>query len=163
MSFSAAISSCFRQYFTFTGRASRSELWYFVLFCLMLLIPAAFLGPIGIALALVLAPPGIALEVRRLHDTDRTGWWFWLNLIPILSLIKIVWFCQRGTVGPNRFGQDPLSDPSTLPASQSSALATSQVSMTERAEQLGKLKALLDAGTISQDEFERMKSQVLAS
>jgi uncharacterized membrane protein YhaH (DUF805 family) len=47
--------------------------------------------------------------VRRLHDLDRSGWWCFINFVPVLGLIVLIyWFCQRGTVGMNRFGVDPL-------------------------------------------------------
>jgi uncharacterized membrane protein YhaH (DUF805 family) len=57
----------------------------------------------------VFAFPMISLQVRRLHDMNRRGWWIFLNFIPIIgSLIFLVWMCQRGDTGPNYFGEDPL-------------------------------------------------------
>jgi uncharacterized membrane protein YhaH (DUF805 family) len=54
--------------------------------------------------------PGIAVAIRRLHDLDRSGWWFLLSLIPIVGwIILIIWYCTRGTEGPNRFGPAPLA------------------------------------------------------
>jgi uncharacterized membrane protein YhaH (DUF805 family) len=54
--------------------------------------------------------PYISVAVRRLHDTDRTGWWWWLSLIPIVGwIILIIWYATQGTRGPNRFGDDPLN------------------------------------------------------
>lgn len=160
MTFSESIKSCFSNYATFSGRASRSEFWWFVLFCILLAIPLAFLGPLAPLLLIPLWIPAISVEVRRLHDTDRSGWWFWIALIPIVGLIKFVWYCRRGTVGENRFGPDPLGNPS---ANSVSPISPSTIGMTERAEQLTKLKALLDAGTITQEEFDRMKGEVMAS
>ena len=53
--------------------------------------------------------PSLAVAVRRLHDLDRTGWWIFIGLIPLIGwIILIIWYCTRGTVGPNRFGPDPL-------------------------------------------------------
>jgi len=47
--------------------------------------------------------------VRRLHDTDRTGWWYWIILIPVVGIIlMLVWLASRGTRGDNRYGSDPL-------------------------------------------------------
>ena len=47
--------------------------------------------------------------VRRLHDTDRSGWWYWIALIPLIgAILLIVWFCSRGTEGANRYGADTL-------------------------------------------------------
>lgn len=81
MSFSAAVSTCFAKYATFSGRASRSEYWYFVLFYVI----ASFFGGIvdGVTGALVgtavvslaLFIPSISVGARRLHDTGRSGWW----------------------------------------------------------------------------------------
>ena len=49
--------------------------------------------------------PSIAVGIRRLHDTDRSGWWQLLGLVPVLGWIAlIVFYCQRGSAGPNRFG-----------------------------------------------------------
>jgi uncharacterized membrane protein YhaH (DUF805 family) len=54
--------------------------------------------------------PGISVTVRRLHDTDRSGWWYWIGLIPLVgAILLLIWFCTRGTDGANRFGPDPLS------------------------------------------------------
>jgi uncharacterized membrane protein YhaH (DUF805 family) len=50
----------------------------------------------------------MALSVRRLHDVDRTGWWYLLGLVPFLGgIVLLVWFCTDGTRGSNRFGADP--------------------------------------------------------
>jgi len=52
--------------------------------------------------------------VRRLHDTDRSGWWWLLALVPIVGwIILLVWNCSRGTRGPNRYGPDPLGAPTS--------------------------------------------------
>jgi len=52
--------------------------------------------------------PSIAIAIRRLHDLDKSGWFYLLALVPLVSLILLVWFCMKGTDGPNRFGPDPL-------------------------------------------------------
>jgi len=58
------------------------------------------------ALAIIL--PALSVTVRRLHDRDRSGWWYWLLLIPLVGAIwLLVWFCSGGTQGDNRFGPDP--------------------------------------------------------
>ena len=58
---------------------------------------------------LALLLPSIAVQVRRLHDLDRTGWWCWIVLVPLLgSILLLVWDCTPGTEGPNRYGADPL-------------------------------------------------------
>ena len=53
--------------------------------------------------------PSLAVGVRRLHDTDRSGWWLLIAFIPLIgAIVLLVFFCTRGTPGPNRFGNDPL-------------------------------------------------------
>ncbi len=129
MGFGQAISSCFSQYVTFSGRASRSEYWYFTLFIILVEIVVQILAALGrlsgspgmmmagaglsILLALFMLAiflPGLAVIVRRLHDIDRSGWWYLIGLVPLVGVILLlVWFCSRGTNGPNRFGADPLA------------------------------------------------------
>jgi uncharacterized membrane protein YhaH (DUF805 family) len=115
MNFAQAISSGFSNYVNFGGRAARSEYWYWVLFWFLGTIVAEIIdGVLGrtviyplFGLAIIL--PSIAVAVRRLHDTDRGGWWILLGLIPIVGIIiLIIWYCAKGTDGPNRFGPDPL-------------------------------------------------------
>jgi uncharacterized membrane protein YhaH (DUF805 family) len=61
---------------------------------------------------LVTLLPSLAMGVRRLHDTDRSGWWWLLSFIPLIGIIVlIVFWCSEGTRGPNRFGLDPLGGP----------------------------------------------------
>jgi uncharacterized membrane protein YhaH (DUF805 family) len=65
--------------------------------------------PVNAIAELVLFLPTLAVSIRRLHDLDHGGWWFLLIFIPLIGGIwLLVWFCMRGTVGPNRFGPDPL-------------------------------------------------------
>ena len=60
---------------------------------------------------LVTIIPNIAIAIRRLHDRDYSGWWYLLVFIPLIGwLILFIWFCLKGTDGPNRFGPDPLAD-----------------------------------------------------
>lgn len=120
-----------KRYAEFTGRSCRKEYWmfyllimisYFVLFGLMALIGAGassggdtavgiFGGIAGIIImffVLGILIPSLAVGVRRLHDVDKSGWFYLLALVPFGSIVLLVWFCQRGTEGPNRFGDDPL-------------------------------------------------------
>ena len=116
MNFGQAISSGFSNYVNFSSRAARSEYWFWVLFVIIAeIVTSAIDYVIGIQLvtsifALATLLPGIAVGVRRLHDTDRSGWWLLLGVIPIVgAIILIIWFCSKGTDGPNRFGPDPLA------------------------------------------------------
>jgi uncharacterized membrane protein YhaH (DUF805 family) len=115
MNFAQAISAGFSSYVTFSGRAIRSEYWYWALFTVLGELAAGVIDTIldinavNPLFALATLLPSIAVGVRRLHDTDRSGWWLLLGLIPLIgTIILIVWFCYRGTVGSNRFGRDPL-------------------------------------------------------
>lgn len=100
MNFGQAISSCFAKYATFSGRASRSEFWWFMLFEVIVLgVTSMFSTTLyGIA-ALVFLLPVLAVGARRLHDTGRTGWWQLLSLTVIGSLVLLYWFVQPGREG----------------------------------------------------------------
>jgi uncharacterized membrane protein YhaH (DUF805 family) len=115
LNFGGAIRRCFARYSDFQGRARRAEYWYFALFCLLVDVVLAIIGNhllgtlIHVVVGLGLALPASSVAVRRLHDLDRSGWWCFINFVPVLGLIVLIyWFCQRGTVGMNRFGVDPL-------------------------------------------------------
>lgn len=127
MTFTQAISSVLGNYATFTGRAPRSEYWWFVLFSILASIAAGVIDtalfgafslltfgeidaftPISTLVGLGLLIPSIAVGVRRFHDMDYAGWWMLLILSGIGALVVFFWFMVRGTRGPNRFGPDPL-------------------------------------------------------
>jgi uncharacterized membrane protein YhaH (DUF805 family) len=118
MQFPEAVQSGFSNYVNFSGRASRSEYWYWVLFAVLVTIVAGILDnaivpfeeprPIAAVTAVVFILPGLAVAVRRLHDMDRTGWWALLALTGIGGIVLIIWFCFSGTPGANRFGPSLL-------------------------------------------------------
>lgn len=127
----ANMLTAFKKYAVFEGRARRSEYWLFVLFQILVSIGLGVVGgvldsvmgtgpgqsgmPYGmvsLTLAcisgLVFLIPSIAVAVRRLHDTDKSGWFLLLGLIPLLgALILLIFYCLDGTPGPNKFGPDP--------------------------------------------------------
>jgi uncharacterized membrane protein YhaH (DUF805 family) len=121
MNFWQAIASGFTQYVTFGGRASRSEFWYWFLFSLLgglvaEMLDSAFFGtsipsasPLNGIFNLILFLPSLAIEVRRLHDINRTGWWLLIAFTILGIFLLWYWACKKGTDGPNRFGPDPLS------------------------------------------------------
>ncbi|MEE1655106.1 DUF805 domain-containing protein [Microvirga sp. CF3062] len=120
MKFGQAIRSCFNKYASFSGRASRSEYWYFALFTILVTIAAVLLDEILFAelpildwiVTAVFLIPSLSVGARRLHDRDLSAWWILLSLVPIVGwIIFLVWACQRGTSGSNRFGPDPLLVP----------------------------------------------------
>jgi uncharacterized membrane protein YhaH (DUF805 family) len=113
------IEWCFvalKKYAVFTGRARPKEFWMFLLFyivtdiILFILIENLFDisfeydsdNPIFYLFGLSMALPGIGVTIRRMHDTNRSGWF---GFIPLANL---VWACEKGTVGPNQYGPDPM-------------------------------------------------------
>lgn len=121
MKFLDSVQSVYGKYFQFSGRASRSEYWWFVLFYILANIVTSLLdnalfppsnpdGPtlLNALFALVSIIPSLSVTSRRLHDVDRSGWWQLLGIIPIVGwIIMIYWLAQKGTSGPNRFGEEP--------------------------------------------------------
>lgn len=110
---------CMQKYATFDGRARRKEYWMFYLFYILIVFVAAVVdGMIGNQSAVVaslaslaLLLPFLAVTVRRLHDTDRSGWWVLIGLIPLIGgLVLFIFACLDGTEGDNRFGSDPKAD-----------------------------------------------------
>lgn len=117
----------FKKYATFSGRAQRAEYWYFMLFYIIIFIALSFIdgmmgkfdakGGIGLLsgiFTLALLLPSLAVTVRRLHDTNRSGWWFLIAIIPILGAIALLVFTiQDGTMGSNDYGLNPKETNST--------------------------------------------------
>lgn len=117
MTFTQAISSGLRRYVDFKTRSSRSEYWWWSLFSLLVgLGTSTFDLMIGVAIlngisSLALFLPGVAVAIRRLHDVNRSGWWFLLAFTVIGILLLIYWYLQPGTRGTNNYGADPLQPP----------------------------------------------------
>ncbi len=126
MSFMDAVRSCFAQYVGFSGRARRSEFWYFYLFSIIINIIATVLqravsssssGVITGIVALALILPSLAVGVRRLHDTSRSGWWLLIGLIPIIGTIVLIVFYVQDSHGDNKYGPSPKGVGAAYPAS----------------------------------------------
>lgn len=146
MSFFEAVKAALTKYAVFSGRARRKEYWYFVLFNVIVGVIIGFLGAImqkpkamtllGLLFTLAFLLPSVAVGVRRLHDTGRSGWWYLMSvaglalsqtanqllspenlLLPTaLALCSLaftipifVWFCRDSQPGTNRFGPNPKS------------------------------------------------------
>lgn len=96
-----------RNYAVFSGRARRKEYWYFFSFNLIFSTViggiAGFLEApaIGIIYNLAVVIPSLGVGIRRMHDTDRSGWWV------LLPIVNFVFWATAGTQGDNRFGPDP--------------------------------------------------------
>lgn len=101
--FGQAVQRFFQKYAQFRGRASRSEFWWWYLASVIIEIVlrglgsvSAIFGILGLLFGLAVIVPQIAIAARRLHDTNRSGWWQLLGLIPIVGwIILLVWFIQR--------------------------------------------------------------------
>lgn len=115
-----------RKFADFQGRARRSEYWLFYLFTFVLSLVLGFVGNMvmgapdpsnpmaggGFILQMIatvaLLIPSLAVGVRRLHDTDRSGWWLLIALVPLVgAIVLIIFFVLDGTPGANKFGADP--------------------------------------------------------
>ena len=150
--FGGAIATCLRKYVVFRGRARRPEYWYWLLFQVLLTILALALdaatvdrtwGPFHLAVDLGLFLPTVAVMVRRLHDTDTSGWWVVIPLIgvaippiraiaipPIAVIALIGWIalfvqtCRRGIAGANRFGPEFAQPADAVAAAERSGAAS---------------------------------------
>ena len=114
MNFTESVKTCFSKYADFKGRAVRSEYWWFILFTVLvsigfniLSIPESLtmIGTIlGAVFSLATLIPSLAAGVRRLHDTNRSGWWMLLNFIPIIGwIVIIVWMATEGSPEANQY------------------------------------------------------------
>ena len=99
-----------KKYAVFSGRASRSEFWYHFLFLAVGGVITSLIHPIlYLVFALGLMIPSISVLVRRLHDIGKSGWFYWIILIPFVgAILMLVWVCKKGTEGENDYGSDPL-------------------------------------------------------
>ena len=109
--FGEAISQAFKNILIFNGRASRSAYWWFALLTFIIALAVDIAGAVGgvkvisYIVAVVIFLVTLALQVRRLHDIDRSGFWWFIGLIPIVgSIVLLVFDCLPGTPGPNKFG-----------------------------------------------------------
>ena len=94
-----------RKSFDFKARSSRSELWYFVLFQILIIIVLSILWPSLADLAIILfLIPSISVSIRRLHDTGRVWSWILLSLIPVVGLVLIYWLASAGQPEDNEWG-----------------------------------------------------------
>jgi uncharacterized membrane protein YhaH (DUF805 family) len=110
-----------KKYAVFSGRARRKEYWYFFLFNIIINIVLTVLdvvigifsaelgmGLLGMLYTLAVLIPSIAVSVRRLHDTDRSGWWLLIFLIPLIgAIVLLIFMVKDGNPGENRYGSNP--------------------------------------------------------
>ncbi|MES2850428.1 MAG: DUF805 domain-containing protein [Bacteroidota bacterium] len=114
----------FQNYANFSGRARRSEYWYFILFNVILFVPLYIIAIIGtvnestglsifgfslLGIGVIgIIIPSLAVVVRRLHDLNKSGWYYFIRLIPLVGpIILLVWLCTEGDRHRNNYGEDP--------------------------------------------------------
>lgn len=137
LTFTESVKTCFKKYIDFSGRASRSEYWWFFLFTFVVRLVVTWIPIIGFVISLALLLPSLAATARRLHDTNRTGWWMLLPIgLGIAGIVAgavlavvglfflgvalgflgsiggflalLVFLIQPGDPHPNHYGPDPL-------------------------------------------------------
>ena len=116
MNFQTSIKTCFNKFAIFSGRASRSEFWFFILFGTIGGIIATIIdvmifgytieenGPIYLIFWIITMIPSVAVATRRLHDINKSGWWQLLWFTIIGGILLIIWHTTRGESKKNKFG-----------------------------------------------------------
>lgn len=112
----AVVRALTANYCNFSGRSSRSEYWWYILFTFLLGIVISIVFSfsenmstiVSAIVSLALLLPGLGLSVRRLHDINKSGWWILVGLIPVAGIIiLIVWFCKDSDPTDNNYGPVP--------------------------------------------------------
>ena len=104
-----------KKYAVFDGRARRMEYWMFALFNVIISMVLGFVemtlggpGVLGMLYALAVLLPAIGVSIRRLHDTDRSGWWLLIAFVPVIGfIVLLVFMLLDGTPGDNQHGPSP--------------------------------------------------------
>ncbi len=114
-----------RKYSVFSGRADRREYWLFFVWHMAIVIVVSWLSSsLYIVYALGTLVPSIAVGVRRLHDTNRSGWWMLITLVPFIGfIVMLVFLASAGTSGDNDYGPEPGSGAGPGPVVEPGPLA----------------------------------------
>ena len=111
MNFTQSIQTCYKKFFDFSGRASKSEYWWFQLYnAVIYVLTFVFQGDLTLLFSILVIAniiPTYAAAVRRIHDSDKSGWMVLIAVIPLIGLYVIVLLLQEGSKGKNRFGAKP--------------------------------------------------------
>ena len=123
MNFIQSISTCMRKYVTFSGRATRSEFWWFYLFTVLVNFAASFVGNLifmstyniffiylSTITSLILLLPSLAVAVRRLHDVGRSGWWILIAFTVIGIIPLLIWYITDTKDEENIYGPNPKTE-----------------------------------------------------
>ncbi|MEZ6137194.1 MAG: DUF805 domain-containing protein [Pirellulaceae bacterium] len=110
-----------RKYATFSGRARRREYWMFTLVNIVFavltfgidiaLLATVGIGGLNLLYSVALLLPAVAVSVRRLHDTGRSGWWILIAFVPVAGIVLLVFLCQDSQAGSNHYGPNPKETP----------------------------------------------------
>ena len=129
-----------KNYINFNGRARRTEFWMFTLVHIIIIFLSLFLGPLPFILYMLLTiMPAVAVGIRRLHDTGRSGWWILAANVPILFVIYYYYMVLEGDQGANIYGDSPkesymdrlMNDIDTSSQSSTSSLRQGSVNLSE--------------------------------
>ena len=111
MNFVESLQTCYKKFFDFSGRASKSEYWWFQLYnAIIYVLSFVFQGDLVLLLSILIIVnliPVYAVGVRRIHDSNKSGWLVLISLIPLIGLYIFVLLLQDGSKGKNRFGAKP--------------------------------------------------------
>ena len=124
MTFTSAIATCLRKFADFSGRARRSEYWKFMLFTMIIealstvifstIIPLTVeisgveISLVYLAVCLIFYLPKLSVSVRRLHDIGKSGWFYFISLIPVVGqIIFFIWCVKDSEARTNKYGKDP--------------------------------------------------------
>ncbi|QMG40975.1 DUF805 domain-containing protein [Citrobacter freundii] len=120
LTFSYCFKNPLKNLTNFNGRTRRKEFWYYHICVILfittpltigLLLAGLDIGTVQLILVTLSVPLTISITVRRLHDTNRSGWWYLLSFIPIIgNSVLLIFMCLKGTEGENRFGKDPKAE-----------------------------------------------------
>lgn len=127
MGFGQSVISCFHQYTSASGRATRAEYWWFFLFTSLVYVVTLGMGLLGALVGgaswanlpitliviswLVLVPPSISVLIRRLHDAGHSGWWWLLTFVPFGGIVLLVNVLQPSKVHPQKLQAQPPPSP----------------------------------------------------
>lgn len=110
MTFLDSIETCFKKSFQIKGRASKSEFWWFTLFYFIAIFSLVMINEtLAIIFLLIILPASICVIVRRLHDQGKSGFFYFISIIPYVGGLILLFMCAMdGTKGKNKFGPSPL-------------------------------------------------------
>ena len=111
MNFIESLQTCYKKFFDFSGRASKSEYWWFQLYnTILYILTFVFQNDLALLFSILVIAnliPVFAAGVRRVHDINKSGWWILISIVPIIGLYIIVLLITDGSKGKNRFGPKP--------------------------------------------------------